>query len=181
MIDSKELYKQCFIAFQNSLKDIMELKRIQPFTDYLDAIHLWKFYKNLDDCINQYEKVYTDEVTDVFISNDIINNKITCGSLWLFNKTGCIEMKNFPNVNNMRFVQLKDSTYETESDDYKFYDCETLRDCLQKTGTSDNAHLRIDVVLSSGRGMQLTAVGKNCDFLFFILKKYLKGNKIEES
>ncbi|MGD0327847.1 MAG: hypothetical protein ABSB21_04380 [Halobacteriota archaeon] len=175
MIDIQEIDKKYLIAFQKFLEDIMEIERIRPFTDYLDAIHLWDFYTDLDDHITQYEKVYPDEVTDIFISNDIIDNKISCGSLWLFNENGCIEMKNFPNGNNMRFVRLKDSTYETESDDYKFYDCETLRDCLNKTGTNPNAHLRINVALLSGQEIQFKAVGRNCDFLFYILKKYIKA------
>ena len=33
MIASKEVYQKCLIAFQKSLEDIMELERIQPFTD----------------------------------------------------------------------------------------------------------------------------------------------------
>jgi hypothetical protein len=184
MIDSKEIYQKCLIVVQESLKDIMaDLKKLEPFTYYLDAVGATGFYTKgeFSHHVGQYERLYSEDIDDILFSCDIVNNETKWTSLWLFNREGGVETKNFPNGNNMRFVRLTNNVdhWNIEQDHYEFFDCETLADCVRKIGTSLSAWLRIVVTLSNGQEIEFTSLGRNCDFLLYIFKKYIKANKIE--
>ena len=157
---------------------------LEPFTYYLDAVGATRFWTSgqFKHHVDQYEKIYTEKIDDILFSCEIAGNKFKWTSLWFFNEEGAVETENFPEERKMRSVSLKNNVDHwgiVEQEDYEFFDCDTVNECLHKIGADMTARLLIEVILSTGQKIQFKSLGRNCDFLFYIFKKYIKANKIQ--
>ena len=181
MIDIQEIDKKYLIAFQKFLEDIMVEANVWTFTEYLDGIGATHLYRPLGHHIEQYKKLYSEDIHDIFVSNDIADNEPKWETLWLFSEKYCVEMKNFLKEDSMSLIRLKGNveSWEIEKENYVIKDFKTERDYYFNTGTSASARLHVSVKLLHGQAVYFKALGKNCDFLLNIFNKYIKANQVE--
>jgi hypothetical protein len=181
MIEVAEIKEKCLIAFQKILEDIMVEANVWEFTEYLDRIGATDLYRPIGLLLEQYKKLYNDEILDIFVSNGISENQIKWETLWFFSERDCFEMKKFLNKNSMHVTRLKNNvqSYNFDKDNYQFQDLKTKGDYYADRTAPASACFRVSATLSNGQEIEFKALGRNCTFLSYILKKYIKENEAE--
>jgi hypothetical protein len=134
----------------------------------------------VSDFMRQYEKLYGDEIGDIFITNYIKDDKIHFENLWFFSKKRWWEMRDFLTEDKITLVNLKNrvQSWTVEKEDYDFIDFDS--DYYNKTAASASSTLSLSVILTNEQTLRFTAAGKNCDFLYEILKEYIIKNEMPD-
>jgi hypothetical protein len=97
----------------------MDNAKLMRFTDYLDDILCFNYPRFLH-FINQYEKLYKDEIEQIFVTNYIKDNKPFFEDLWFFCNNRCLRMSNFLSEDKTTIFPLKNSVsfWTCEKKDY---------------------------------------------------------------
>jgi hypothetical protein len=176
MINVEKINEKCLIALQ-ALQDIMDATKLNRFTVYLEKIDGTVCQERLLYFIKQYEKLYTNGIDLIFISNRTEEGKAHFDNLFFFSKGRCIEMKDFLSADRIRNVKLKNevNTWNVDRENYQFKNFEG--DYFSKTAAIDSSTMNLSVTLEHGQTLHFEAVKKNCDFLYQVLKDYIVENE----
>lgn len=170
MIDTEKIIQVSLSTLQALVQDIMDNAKLMRFTDYLDDISCFN-YERLLHFVKQYEKLYNDDIEQIFVTNCIQDNKPLFEDLWFFCKTRCLKMSNFLSDDKTTIFPLKNSvsfwTYEKK--DY---------DKTHQKAAADSTCL-LSVTFMNLQTANFRALGKNCVYLQDVLNKYIKENKVE--
>jgi hypothetical protein len=131
----------------------------------------------VSDFMRQYETLYGDEIGDIFIANYVKNDKIHFENLWFFSEKRWWEMRDFLTEDQITLVNLKNrvQSWTVQKNDYDFKDFEG--DYCNNTAASASSTLSLSVILTNEQTLRFKAAGKNCDFLYKILKEHITKNE----
>jgi hypothetical protein len=125
------------------------------------------FFKRAEEILNFYQKVYPDQVQDVFV-NEYLDKEANrqYESLWLFSEQFVMEAK--------QFVKEDDFDCAPLSKQVKYW-------CIKKTEydfdrATAKSRLVLQLTLGSGTSCNLKASQENCDQLKTLFFKYIVPN-----
>jgi len=140
------------------------------FNDYLKEVELTGLYlKRACKVINFYEKLFPDDIKDIFVS-EYTDNKGTrqYESLWIFTSNFACEAKQFITEEDFDATSVKQSiTY-----------WRLKRTAFDGQETSDDSRMAVSFDLTPGVSGALKASKGNCMKLQEIFDKYLFPNTI---
>ncbi|MDD5361997.1 MAG: hypothetical protein PHN88_07680 [Ignavibacteria bacterium] len=122
--------------------------------------------KHIIEIHDEYCKILEDEIiVDVFVCEDFNkdNQKEDTSLIFFTSKGGLLEAKNYIlNDRDIDYVKYLDKVdyYQIQ---YRNYDLEYI---------TDSSWMKVLVKLSNGIRIYLYAIGKNCEYLTCLLKKY---------
>ena len=120
--------------------------------------------------VNEYEKLYKDEIEQIFVTNYIKDNKPFFEDLWFFCGTYCLKMNNFLSEDQTSWFRLKNSviSWTNKRRDYD--------EKNQKVLAESSCFLSVTLV--SQQTLCLRALGANCQYLERIHNKYVITNQV---
>jgi len=168
IIEAEKILQVSLSALQAIVQDVMDTGKLIGFTDYLDAIGCPR--ERLYHFVNEYEKLYKDEIEQIFVTNYIKDNEPFFEDLWFFCGKYCLKMSNFLSEDQTSWLRLKNSviSYTNKKRDYSEKDPNVIA----------KSSCFLSVTLSSRQTLCLRALGRNCNVLENIFNKYVLINQV---
>lgn len=138
---------------------------------YLESIGIQElFLKRVEKVFDFYQKVYSDQIEDIFVSEYIDEDgNRQYESMWLFSTTSAMEAKNFLQEDNFDSTSLRKQVkyWSIKKTEYDF------------TKATTKSRMVLNFGLLSGISGLLKASKENCDPLKSLFMKYILPNAIE--